>query len=175
MFKRSRILVILAAVSLAIGIGLASGPSAHANTTTEMYLDHAPGWCATYDDTDFGSIVLGMCANAATQQFHLRTVSGNIFEIVSNDGFCVTYNYPNGYPDGGAMILGNCANAQTQEFYGQPNSNGGVNYWMPYRTDNNGKSVTINDKNYQLVVFNPINGSWLCTVCGSEQWSQLYT
>jgi hypothetical protein len=154
------------------------GGSAHANTQRELYLNHAPGWCATYNDTEYGAVVLGMCANAATQQFNLHTVSGNIFEIVADDGvgnLCVTYNYPNGHPDGGTMILGVCANAQTQEFYGQVNSLGDVNYWMPYRVDNNGSSVTLDDANYVLEPFNPINGSWKCLSCGQEQWSQLYT
>lgn len=171
---RKRILVIAAALAMSAGVLFGTG-TAKANTDTEWYLNHAPGWCATYNDTEYGAIVLGECADAGTQQFYLQTVSGNIFEITDGGSLCVTYNYPSGEPDGEPFILGNCAAAKTQQFQHEENSLGDWYYIMPWRTDNNGKEIAVDDKNYVLEPYNPIIASWFCTTCGSEEWSELFS
>jgi hypothetical protein len=176
--RRSRVLAFLAMAAIAASALFATGGEAHANTTSEMYLNYTPGWCVTIPNFNVGSqLILGDCNDsAASQKFHAANLSGGGFEIVSDDsGLCVTYNYPNGHADGGAMVQGVCAGAQTQIFDSEQPGTGGFMYYLPERVDNNGYSVTFDNKNAVLAAYNPQVGSYYCLTCDSERWSELYT
>jgi hypothetical protein len=179
MFNRSRIIVVLAALVLSVGLATGLSSSAHANTTQEQYLYYTPQWCATTTgNSPYAPIVLGACNDgAASQQFYLRGESGNTFEIVSKaNGLCDTYNQPNGAPDGAPIIEGNCANAATQRwaFLSGPSGGNDKLYWLPGRTDNHGNFIAIDDANDVLKPFNKFVGSFRAQGYNSENFSTLY-
>lgn len=175
---KRKAITVLTALGLTFGLLFATGGTpAFANTDREHYLIGATGWCSTITGQNPGeAIVLGACANAASQQWAIVGVNGNQFEVASQDsGLCWTYNYPNGHADGGKMVQGYCVNAQTQIFEFYTYAPGEYMYWMPYRTDNNGHQIAYDDANYVLKPYNPIDGSYFCETCGQQQWSELYT
>lgn len=137
---------------------------------SEMPLSTASGWCVTALNPNVvdSSIVLGVCANAYSQEWS-AVFDGTFFVIENESGLCVTYVASQGAPDGVHAVLGQCVYAAIQRFYREGGTYGQV-WYMPYVTDNNGNHLAINDANYVLKAYNPINSSYYCPSCKSENW-----
>lgn len=165
--------VIAVVVGIILAIGIIGTGSARANTTQQQYLTITPQWCATTTgNSPYAPIVLGACNNnAGSQKFYMRT-DGNYFEIVNLvNNLCDTYNAPNGTPDGTPIIEGNCADAPTQLWGSYNGGFGGRTYYLPYRSDNVGRTIAFDDANDVLRPYNRIDGSFFAPGFNSEIWS----
>jgi len=174
-----RFFPILASTVLAVGtLLMTGGVPAHAASAGELPLWNNPNWCVTPLNNNVGSqLVLGQCAGAASQIFHSIGGNGTTTFMIQNaqSGLCITYAYPNGHVDGGYMTQGTCLNAQNQTFeLEQVGAGGGYIYYLPYRVDNHGNTIALDNAGNNLVVNNHIDGSYLCTSCDSESWGLIY-
>jgi len=149
--------------------GLRFARAANYSPYGEIQLLDAPSWCITQENpsTPGSALVLGVCAEAASQQFDAIEQSDDYFELTTWTGLCVTVPNANGAPDGKIAELGNCADDVSQIF-GPGN---GTEWVMPYEADNNGYNLAIDDKGYVLKAYNPIDTTYTCNSCRSEQWS----
>jgi hypothetical protein len=179
MFTKRRILAILAAVALSIGIGLGTSGSAYAaqeNGEIQVAADHS--WCLTaLNINKVGSeVVLGRCAGAQSQVFNtywqITGSDGNIQTMIQSSygaGLCITYDMPQGGQDGLYALLGNCVYAATQLFE-STNTTGPWTWFDPNRQDSGGRTIAIDNAGGNLVVNNHIDESYYCPSCNSEKF-----
>src|SRR5258707_14804781 len=102
MFKR-RIAAILAACAVGIGALVAATVPAHAVTYGEISLAESSGFCITTGGGVGTADVLGVCAHAGTQEFTavLWSNTNQTYQLKNQaSGLCITFNVPNGGPDG---------------------------------------------------------------------------
>jgi hypothetical protein len=158
---------------------LLSGGTAHAVSFDEIWMS-SPGatfWCITaLNPNKAGSeLVLGVCADAPSQLFELVNVvpSGPYYELKNWGGLCVTFDMANGGPDGAYALLGNCVGAQNQLFEEEEGFGGGAAWVMPYRVDNLGRHVAVDNEGNNFVVNNHIDESYYSSALPSESWQGL--
>jgi hypothetical protein len=181
---------VILAVSLALTLGMKPAHAAplrfaaRAVTTQflEMYVVNQPNWCITaLNDQQAGSeLVLGRCAGAQSQLFRAQSTTGSNVEIqnewgIANNGLilCITFDMPQGGADGYDALLGQCAATQNQAFIKETGYGGGVAWYMPDRTDDNGDHVAIDNEGGNLVVNNHIDESHYSATISSESWQGL--
>jgi hypothetical protein len=79
----------------------------------------------------------------------------------------------NGGPDGAYALLGNCVGAQNQLFEEDGGFSGGAAWVMPYRVDNLGRHVAVDNEGGNFVVNNHIDESYYSGSLPSEGWKGL--
>jgi hypothetical protein len=164
---------VLASASFALAAQADAAPAGSGSATYgEIELDYAPGWCVTAESLTVGAlVVLGRCANAQTQEFSLAGAYSDdpVGEIEAEFGsgtLCLTVPDADHQPDGQIVKLGNCVDDVSQIFA----YDGEYTWYMPDEVDSNGHNLALDDKNDVLGAYNPIDTSYYCPSCHSEDW-----
>jgi hypothetical protein len=175
MFKGRRRLIAAAATVIIAVLGLAAsgGSPARAATATRAAVTsytydvmdyNANGeYCMTADGgVAWDSIVLGVCADAATQLLIPVVIAPGEWELkFDSDGLCVTYPNAEDKPNGSLAVQGVCNDATTQTFSLDSNTNGGITWYDPDITNEDGQIIAIDDQNGVQKAYNPIDGSYM--------------
>jgi hypothetical protein len=169
-WRRTIIATLAATVLVIAGIVGLNRSSADAATYGEISMAYDAGYCITTGGGVGTALVLGLCRGAATQEFTAVLDANEIYELQNEDGLCITFDVPNGGPDGSPALSGNCVDAQNQLYTLQAGYDGGNDWYMPYRKDSGGSYMAINNKNAVLQQYNPINESHLGAGIASESW-----
>jgi hypothetical protein len=184
---------VITALAVALAASLPFAPAASASTARpaafrftdehrsgglvfgEIALYDADTWCVTAPTFSAGGeVVLGKCANAATQEFDAAYVpedgSYELVAFASAGALCLTVPNANGKPDGQFVYLGDCAEDVSQIFNPETGSLTDGIWDMPYESDGGGAELALDDRGNVKAVYNPIDTSYLCFTCQSERW-----
>lgn len=141
-----------------------------ANGYSEIILNFNDTWCITeYQTFVYGApLVLGTCANADSQHFFLYLTDNRDFIESGSDGECITVPGANGQPDGKIAEMGFCTTPidVSQTFGGEATGQ----LVLPLIHDSNGNQLALDNKGNVLRAYNPIDTSYACGTCHSENW-----
>lgn len=181
--RKTKIIAVLAAVGVIVGVTIAGTHKANAVTYSEMQFQQLNGCATVQSSYPAGSfkaaagdhVVLGNCANAASQHFWVTSgnspheIPSQLVDGANGKSLCLTVYVYAGEPDGGPIVVGDCATAATQELYVDP-AYYGHEAWTVNIKDSTGHYFAVNDKNDWYTSGNPLNASWYGSGNPSEDW-----